>query len=58
MHVLAIPTFSRAEEFSLLLIGRSEAPFSAQEQEIAAAVDAIKASGAPAIFRVTSGSGR
>lgn len=38
MHVLAIPTFSRAEEFSLLLIGRSEAPFSPQEQEIAAAV--------------------
>jgi predicted signal transduction protein with EAL and GGDEF domain len=38
MHVLAIPTFSRAEEFSLLLIGRSESPFSPQEQEIAAAV--------------------
>jgi len=38
MHVLAIPTFSRAEEFSLLLIGRSETPFSPQEQEIAAAV--------------------
>ena len=37
-HVLAIPTYSRSEEFSLLLLGRSESPFSAQEQEIAIAV--------------------
>lgn len=37
-HVLAIPTYSRSEEFSLLLLGRSESPFTAQEQEIAIAV--------------------
>ncbi len=37
-HVLAIPTYSRSEEFSLLLLGRGEPPFTAQEQEIAVAV--------------------
>jgi diguanylate cyclase (GGDEF)-like protein len=37
-HVLAIPTYSRSEEFSLLLLGRGETQFSAQEQEIAIAV--------------------
>jgi len=37
-YLLAIPTFSRSEEFALLLIGRSEGPYTAQEQEIAAAV--------------------
>ena len=30
-HVLAIPTYSRSEEFSLLLLGRNETPFTAQE---------------------------
>jgi diguanylate cyclase (GGDEF)-like protein len=38
MHYLAIPTFSRSEEFALLLVGRSDSPFTAQEKEIAAAV--------------------
>jgi diguanylate cyclase (GGDEF)-like protein len=38
VYLLAIPTFSRAEEFALLLIARSDGPYTAQEQEIAAAV--------------------
>lgn len=37
-YYMAIPTFSRSEEFALLLIGRSEGPFTAQEKEIATAV--------------------
>lgn len=37
LHYLAVPTYSRAEEFALLLVGREEVPFSEQEKEIISA---------------------